>query len=205
MKLPPDATSWLLLRGRVGNAGAVEALVAALQALARESGGALARGALRRAGTGGPGADDAVDLLHAYVTGGADPARLAAAARNLAALRQPEVSTLRPAFDTPGAAAGQPARFHYVVETDPEDGWHDEIARWYDEEHMPGLAAVPGCIRATRALHLGRGPRSFAAYDLVAPDVLGSPPWLAVRGTAWSDRARPHFTNTRRTMFEVIA
>jgi hypothetical protein len=37
---------------------------------------------------------------------------------------------------------------------------------------------------------------------LVARDTLGSPPWLAVRGTAWSDICRPHFTNTSRTLFE---
>jgi hypothetical protein len=34
------------------------------------------------------------------------------------------------------------------------------------------------------------------------PAVLTSAPWLAVRGTAWSDICRPHFTNTLRTLFE---
>ena len=29
---------------------------------------------------------------------------------------------------------------HYVVETDVEAGWWPEIVRWYDTEHMPGLA-----------------------------------------------------------------
>ncbi|MBP7567746.1 MAG: hypothetical protein KA795_17230 [Burkholderiaceae bacterium] len=111
---------------------------------------------------------------------------------------------LESVFDVPGASAGEPARFHYVVETDPEDGWFDEIARWYDDEHMPGLASVAGCIHASRYLNrAGAGPVSFACYDLVSEDTLGSPDWLAVRHTAWSDRARPHFTNTRRTMFQV--
>ena len=44
----------------------------------------------------------------------------------------------------------------------------------------------------------------LACYDLIAPDVLGSPPWLAVRHTAWSDIVRPHFTNVRRTMFRTL-
>lgn len=104
-----------------------------------------------------------------------------------------------------GACAGELARFHYVVETDPETGWFDEIARWYDTEHMPGLAAVPECVRAMRFLNRGGGPLSLACYDLLREDVLGSAPWLAVRATAWSDIARPHFTNTRRTMFQVVA
>ncbi len=113
------------------------------------------------------------------------------------------VSRLECMRDIAGASSGAPARFHYVVETDPEDGWMDEIARWYDTEHMPGLAAVDGCIRAMRFINHGHGPRSLACYDLVTRETLGSAPWLAVRATAWSDIARPHFTNTLRTMFEV--
>nr|WP_308340281.1 hypothetical protein [Variovorax sp. ZS18.2.2] len=112
--------------------------------------------------------------------------------------------------DTAGAwrprqRTGERPGLHYVVETDPETGWLDEISRWYDTEHMPGLAAVPGCVRAMRFLNRGAGPLSLACYDLLREDVLGSPPWRAARATAWSDIARPHFTNTKRTMFRVVA
>lgn len=133
----------------------------------------------------------------------ATTARATAFARHCAGARDVRLSPLEPVFDVPGASAGAAAGFHYVVEMDPEAGWMEEIARWYDREHMPGLAAVPGCIRAMRFLNKGHGPLSLACYDLVTPGALGSPPWLAVRGTAWSDITRPHFTNTRRTMFEV--
>ena len=51
--------------------------------------------------------------------------------------------------------------------------------RWYDEEHMPGLAASPGCVLARRYLNHDHGPVSLACYDLVAPDVTATPPWLA--------------------------
>jgi hypothetical protein len=112
-------------------------------------------------------------------------------------------SRLQRVFDLPGASRDKLAAFHYVVETDPEPGWADEIARWYDTEHMPGLASVPGCVRASRLLNHDRGPMSFACYDLMTPDTLGSEAWLAVRHTEWSDRARPHFTNTLRTMFAI--
>lgn len=115
------------------------------------------------------------------------------------------VSRLELALDAPGVSATESPRFHYVVETDPEDGWADEIYRWYDTEHMPGLATVPGCIHARRLLNHDHGPRSHAFYDLTRAETLGSPPWLAVRGTPWSDICRPHFTHTLRTMMEVIA
>ncbi len=114
------------------------------------------------------------------------------------------VSRLETVMDLPGASHTEQPVFHYVVETDAEAGWMSEIARWYDTEHMPGLAHVPGCIRATRLLNHDHGPQSLACYDLVSTQTLGSAPWLAVRHTAWSDIARPHFINTKRSMFSVV-
>ena len=112
-------------------------------------------------------------------------------------------SRLLRVFDVPGASSGESPAAHYIVETDATAGWMDEIGRWYDTEHMPGLAAVPGCVRASRFLNQDHSPLSFACYDLVSEDTLGSAPWLAVRGSDWSSRVRPHFTNTLRTMFTV--
>jgi hypothetical protein len=104
------------------------------------------------------------------------------------------------------------ATVHYVVETDVDEGWMPEIVRWYDTEHMPGLAAVPGCVSAMRLINHDHDncaqdhrPRSFACYDLTNAQVLETPAWLAVRNTAWSDIARPHFRNTLRTMFNKIS
>jgi hypothetical protein len=121
------------------------------------------------------------------------------------------VSRLQLALQPQAVSCNEIPKFHYVVETDTDEGWFAEIARWYDEEHMLGLAAVPGCISAMRLLNLDakndaddNRPLSFACYDLTSPDVLVSAPWLAVRHTAWSDVARPHFTNTLRTMMDVL-
>lgn len=121
------------------------------------------------------------------------------------------VSRLQLALQPDAVSHRETPKFHYVVETDTDDNWFEKIAKWYDEEHMLGLAAVPGCISAMRLVNLDakneaddNRPRSFACYDLTSPDVLGSPPWLAVRHTAWSDIARPHFTNTLRTMMTVL-
>ena len=114
------------------------------------------------------------------------------------------IDRLQTAMDMPGASRSATPRFRYVVETDASDGWSDELDRWYDAEHMPGLARVPGCVRARRFLNRDAGPLSCACYDLVAPEVLESPAWLAVRGTPWSERVRPQFRNTRRTLFRTL-
>lgn len=120
------------------------------------------------------------------------------------AMSQVRVSRLSRVFDIPGASSNERPVFHYIVETDPEAGWTEEIARWYDTEHMTGLASVTGCVRAMRFINHDHGPVSCACYDLVTEDTLGSEAWLAVRHTDWSSRVRPHFTNTKRTMFERL-
>ena len=114
-----------------------------------------------------------------------------------------EVCRLALMRSIPGASRGLRASFHYVVETTPETGWEIELQRWYESEHLPGLASVQGCVQAQRFWNHDDGPRSFACYDVVDKQALDSPAWLAVRHTAWSDRVRPHFTRTARTMFTL--
>jgi hypothetical protein len=126
-------------------------------------------------------------------------------AQEFAGLRDIRVSRLEQLFASDGASAGSAPVLHYTVEMDPEAGWMPELSQWYDTEHMSGLAAVPGCVRVERYWNHDHGPKSLACYDLLSQETLVSPPWLAIRGTPWSDRMRPHFTNTIRTMFRCMA
>jgi hypothetical protein len=146
------------------------------------------------------------DEGYAYLTLAADaasPPACVAAVR--AAWPGATIAFLAPLLDIAGAARGRAAPFHYVVETDVLPDREDDFNAWYDEEHMPGLARVEGTVRARRFRNPDGHPRYHACYDLVVPETLGSPPWLAVRGTAWSSRVRPTFVNTRRTMFRRTA
>jgi hypothetical protein len=105
-----------------------------------------------------------------------------------------------------GPSIATPNAVHYVVEADVSPLNQSQFDAWYFEEHLPGLASVPGTIRAARYLRLtGAGPKSYACYDLVSLDVTKTAPWLAIRHTAWSDRVRPMFLNTLRTEFEKAA
>lgn len=115
-----------------------------------------------------------------------------------------EVSRLRVCLAIEGASAGSVADYHYVVRTDVAPGGERELERWYDDEHMPSLAAVPGAVLARRLVALDTTPIYYACYDLTAPDVLRSEPWLAVRATDWSGRVRPTFRDTRRTMYRRL-
>jgi len=112
---------------------------------------------------------------------------------------------LHPTLELAGASAGQDAPWHYIVETDVLPEAEADLNAWYDQEHLPGLASVPGTVRAMRFECRDESPRYLACYDLHTRETFGSPPWLAVRASDWSSRVRPSFRNTRRTMFRRIA
>ena len=133
-------------------------------------------------------------------------ARVAGSARDLPNLKDLRISAARlhPVFDAPGASRAETPRFHYVVETDVVPEHEADLNAWYDSEHMPGLAACPGSVRARRFRNPDGSPRYHACYDLARGETLDSEPWLAVRHTAWSDRVRPHFRNTKRTLFRRL-
>ena len=67
---------------------------------------------------------------------------------------------------------------------------------WYDEEHIPRLAAVPGCLSARRfrianAVSAG-SHRYLALYHLASADVCSSKPWEQAAVTPWTLKIRPH-------------
>jgi hypothetical protein len=132
-----------------------------------------------------------------------DIAALVATARGVSEFSglQVTASRLLRRFDRPGVSAGEVALFHYCVEFDPAEGWEADIASWYDTEHMPGLAAVTGCVRAQRFVNLDAGPSLLACYDLVSPAARETKAWQEVVATPWSSRVRPNFQHTKRTLF----
>jgi hypothetical protein len=149
---------------------------------------------------------DAIESDDCYVFGAVAADHAAAEVgmlRRLLADVVPATSIVRldPLLDVSGASAGMPAPFRYVVETDVTPAHEAEFNRWYDDEHLPGLAAVPGTAHARRYRNPEGSPRYHACYDITTPATVGSPPWVAVRATAWSDRVRPTFRNTKRTLF----
>jgi hypothetical protein len=72
-----------------------------------------------------------------------------------------------------------------------------EFNQWYDKEHIPALAAVPGVLCARR--FRGTGNRKYVAlYHLEAPDVVESEDWKRARKSEWSSRIVPQFRDHLR-------
>lgn len=68
-----------------------------------------------------------------------------------------------------------------------------EFQDWYDFEHLPGVAVLPGFLTAHRLVCVEGWPRYVAIYDLETTDVLTSPAYLAIAGkntSPWSRRIR---------------
>ena len=71
---------------------------------------------------------------------------------------------------------------------------------WYNEEHVPALAAVPGVISATRYRDDIGTHRYLALYHLANADVPNGPAWKAAASSPWTDRLRPHFRDHVRIL-----
>lgn len=98
----------------------------------------------------------------------------------------------------------QQAPWLYLVHTDIEENIVDEYTAWYDEEHLPRLVTVPGIVRARRYIARGAHPRYLTAYDLTDRNAFESPAGLKARKTAWTEKMRALFFNTRRSMARLI-
>jgi len=89
----------------------------------------------------------------------------------------------------PGDAGPDPAaRALFLACGDVAAEHEAEFNKWYDTEHMPLLAAVPGVLRARRFLDPGGKPRYVALYELADANVADSAPWNAALATPWARR-----------------
>jgi hypothetical protein len=83
-----------------------------------------------------------------------------------------------------------------AMSVDPEH--ETEFNEWYDTEHIPALAAVPGVLSARRFRAREASPRYVALYHLVTPEVQASSEWKAAASSPWTDKMAPRFRNRLR-------
>ena len=70
---------------------------------------------------------------------------------------------------------------------------------WYDTEHVPALARVPGVLRARRFRTNTEGTKYIALYHLTSPDVVDTPEWKeASASTPMPQHVRDQITNRLR-------
>jgi hypothetical protein len=105
---------------------------------------------------------------------------------------------------TAGQAAAKDAPYVYIVKTDIPASIEPDFNEWYNKEHVPALASVPGCLRARRFLAVDGQPKYMAVYELENPEVIKGTAWAEARDTAWTEKIRPHMHNLERWVYQLI-
>ena len=80
-----------------------------------------------------------------------------------------------------------------MVWADIPPGKEEEFNRWYNEEHIGDLLAIPGFLNAARYVAVSGGPKYLACYELESPQVLENEAYLKLRAnlSEWSKRMSP--------------
>ena len=74
-----------------------------------------------------------------------------------------------------------------------------EFNQWYDTEHLPNLAALPGVLCARRFRSVGGGMHKYVAvYHLVSPDTCETDDWRRASQTPWTDKIGKHLSDRLR-------
>ena len=74
-----------------------------------------------------------------------------------------------------------------------------DFNRWYDEEHIPALSAVPGALLARRYRATDTSRQwHLALYHLESPDVVTTQAWARAVETPWTKRIRPFMQDRLR-------
>ena len=73
-----------------------------------------------------------------------------------------------------------------LVMMQPPTAMEEDFTAWYQTEHVPERAAVPGFQTALRYICLTGYPRYLAIYDLDSLAALESPEYMAVSGDHFS-------------------
>jgi hypothetical protein len=106
---------------------------------------------------------------------------------------QVEARTIYERIFTCGEASQAHAPFLLSVRLDIAPEVEAEFNEWYNVEHLPMLAAVPGvyCARRYRRL-AGNGTKYLALYEMANDQVTSTAAWSTAVNTEWTRKMRPH-------------
>jgi hypothetical protein len=86
-----------------------------------------------------------------------------------------------------------------LVGMTPTPATETEFNAWYDTEHVPALARVPGVLCARRFRSGSGNPKYVALYHLASPDVVTGPEWKrASESTPMPEHIRPQISDRLR-------
>ena len=105
--------------------------------------------------------------------------------------------------DAAAPANGAGGMLLFAMNVTPEA--EADFNAWYDTEHLPRLANVPGVLLARRFRAAGGTHRYIALYHLSQPEVCGSKAWEDAAVTPWTLRIRPSTSDRLRLVLRRYA
>jgi hypothetical protein len=90
-----------------------------------------------------------------------------------------------------------------IVRIDVKPEMEEEFNRWYDQEHIPCLLAVPGVIWAKRGINTGKGPKYIAVYEHENINIQHTEAYKKAVQTDWTRKISPYFLNMEREVYEI--
>jgi hypothetical protein len=72
------------------------------------------------------------------------------------------------------------------------------LNEWYNTEHIPQLAAVPGVVMARRFRATSANRKYVALYHLESPEIQATPAWKNAADSEWTRKLRPQFRDHLR-------
>lgn len=75
----------------------------------------------------------------------------------------------------------------------------EDFNRWYNDEHLADLVAIPGVLNAARYEAVSGSPKYLAAYELTNPEVRDTPEYQEhlIKPSEWSNRVNLQGIATR--------
>jgi hypothetical protein len=80
----------------------------------------------------------------------------------------------------------------------------DEFNDWYNTDHLPALAGVPGVYGARRYRATAGSPQYLAVYELANADVRTSEAWRKAADSPWTLRMRRLYRNLAANLGQLI-
>ena len=99
----------------------------------------------------------------------------------------------------------------FMVWCDVPADMEEDFNRWYNEEHLNEVLAIPGVLNAARYVAVSGSPKYLACYELTNPELRDTPEYQEhlIQPTEWSKRvnlqarASQFISNNYRLLFPL--
>ena len=107
-----------------------------------------------------------------------------------------------------GESPKEGAPYALLVRLETDESHDPELNEWYEQEHLPALAGVPGCLSARRYRMTAGTPDSvkyLMVYEAANRETIRAGAWTKAADTDWTRHMRPFFRNRKDNIGQLIA